>query len=118
MHDKAAAFERTRTGGYTKGAAELHEKAATAHRAAAARHRNPTNNRDWPQSKRDKLPAKDFAGPDQSFPIATQEDLDAAIHSIGRAKDPETVKAGIRRIAKKKGLKLPDTETWNEWQPV
>jgi hypothetical protein len=69
-------------------------------------------NRDWPQEKRDQLDAKDFAGPNQSFPIKTQEDLDAAIHSIGRAKDPDTIKAGIRRIAKRKGLSLPDTETW------
>lgn len=71
-------------------------------------------NRSWPQEKRDKLPKEDFAGPDESFPIATQQDLDAAIHAIGRAKDPEVVKAGIKRIAKRKGLKLPDTPTWNE----
>lgn len=73
-----------------------------------------TYNRDWPQAKRDKLDPKSFAGPGQSFPISTQTDLDAAIHSIGRAKDPATVKAGIRRIAKAKGLKLPDTPTWND----
>jgi hypothetical protein len=70
-------------------------------------------NRDWPQKKRDDLDPEDFAGPDQSFPIKTQEDLDAACQSLGRASDPETVKSGIRRIAKKKGLKLPDTDTWN-----
>lgn len=71
-------------------------------------------NRDWPQSKRDKLSPDDFAGPGQSFPIKTQEDLDAACQSLGRAKNPDMVKAGIRRIAKRKGLKLPDTPTWNE----
>lgn len=67
-------------------------------------------NRDWPQDKRDKLDKKDFAGPEQSFPIATQEDLDAAVKSIGRTKhDPSVIKAGIRRIAKRKNLKLPDS---------
>lgn len=69
-----------------------------------------TYNRDWPQSKRDELDEDDFAGPDQSFPISTQEDLDAAVHSIGRSKhDPVTIKAGIKRIAERKGLQLPES---------
>lgn len=72
-----------------------------------------TYNRDWPQEKRDKLDSKDFAGPDQSFPISTQEDLDAAASSIGRTKhDPKLIKAGIKRIAKSKNLTLP--ESWEE----
>lgn len=79
-----------------------------------------TYNRNWPQSKRDKLDAKSFAGPDQSFPIATQADVDAAMHSVGRTKhDPEAIKAGIRRIAKKKGLTMPEllTKNWGNKQP-
>jgi hypothetical protein len=70
-------------------------------------------NRDWPQEKRDKLDDEDFAGPERSFPITSQEDLDAAVSSIGRSKHPaSTIKAGIKRIAGKKNLKLPDS--WEE----
>jgi hypothetical protein len=64
--------------------------------------------RDIPQSERDKMDSSDFAGPDQSFPIKTQADVDAASHLIGKAKDPAAVKARVISIAKKKGLKLPD----------
>ena len=64
--------------------------------------------RDIPQSERDKIPAGDFAGPDRSFPIATQADVDAAAHLIGKADDPEAVKAKIIAIAKRKGLTVPD----------
>ncbi len=64
--------------------------------------------RDIPQSERDAMPATDFAGPDQSFPIKTQADVDAAKRLIGKAKDPEAVKAKIIAIAKRKGLTVPD----------
>jgi len=67
--------------------------------------------RDIPQSERDKMSESDFAGPDQSFPIKTQADVDAASHLVGKAKDPAAVKARIIAIAKKKGLTLP--EAWN-----
>ncbi len=63
--------------------------------------------RDIPQSKRDKMDASDFAGPDQSFPIQTQADVDAASHLVGKAKDPAAVKARIISIAKRKGLTIP-----------
>lgn len=73
-----------------------------------------TYNRNWPRSKRDKMDDSDFAGPDQSFPITTQEDLDAAVHSIGRSKHPAgVIKAGIKRVAKRKGLDLPDSMVGN-----
>lgn len=71
-------------------------------------------NRDWPQSKRDKTSKKDFAGPHESFPIVTQADVDSAAKLIGHADDPEAVKAHIKSIAKKKGLKVPDSWTNNE----
>lgn len=71
-----------------------------------------TYNRNWPQSKRNKTPTQDFAGPDESFPIADQADVDAASHLIGKAADPDAVKAKIRRIAKRKGLKVP--ESWDK----
>lgn len=69
--------------------------------------------RNIPQSERDKMDAKDFAGPDQSFPIAKPEDVAAAAHSLGRAKgDREAIKAKIISIAYRKGAdfvaKLPD----------
>ena len=71
-----------------------------------------TYNRDWPQSKRDKLDAKDFAGPNQSYPIATQADVDAAVRLMGKAPDPAALKARIKAIAKRKGLSIPDA--WQE----
>lgn len=67
-------------------------------------------NRDWPESKRDKLASKDFAGPHQSFPITTQADVDAAAKLIGHADNPDAVKARIIAIAKRKGLTVP--ESW------
>lgn len=63
--------------------------------------------RDIPQSERDKMDASDFAGPDESFPIKTQADVDAAKSLIGKAKDPDAVKAKIIAIAKRKGLTIP-----------
>jgi hypothetical protein len=69
-----------------------------------------TWNRDWPQSKRDKTPKEDFAGPNESFPIQDQADVNAAAKLIGHAKDPAAVKARIIAIAKRKGLKIP--ESW------
>jgi hypothetical protein len=63
--------------------------------------------RDIPQSARDKMNASDFAGPNESFPISTQADVDAAAHLIGKAADPEAVKRKIIAIAKRKGLTVP-----------
>lgn len=64
--------------------------------------------RDIPQSERDKMDTSDFAGPDESFPIKTQADVDAAKRLIGKAKNPDAVKAKIIAIAKRKGLTIPD----------
>lgn len=66
--------------------------------------------RDIPPSERDTMDASDFAGPDQSFPIKTQADVDAAKRLIGKAKNPNAVKAKIISIAKRKGLTIP--EAW------
>ena len=68
---------------------------------------------------RDKIPAEDFAGKNRSFPIVTPEDVSHAARSIGRAgadnHGPDTLKANIKRIARKKGpkfvAKLPDEWT-------
>lgn len=68
-----------------------------------------TYNNRWPAAKRDKLAAADFAGPNQTFPIKTQKDVDSAAKLAGHAKDPDTVKRRIKSIAKRKGLKLPSS---------
>lgn len=60
-----------------------------------------------PQKERDSYDAADFAGPDRSFPITTQAQLDAAAHLIGHAADPEAVKRKAIAIAKRKGFTLP-----------
>lgn len=71
--------------------------------------------RNIPQSERDKLPPKAFAGPNQSFPIAKPEDIAAAAHLIGKADNPDAVKARIIAIAKKRGwtAQLPA-----DWMPA
>jgi len=53
---------------------------------------------------RDKLKASDFAGPNRSFPIVTAADVSDAARLIGKAADPEAVKARIIAIAKRKGF--------------
>lgn len=63
--------------------------------------------RNIPKSERDKMDKKDFAGPNESFPIATQADVDAAAHLVGKAANPGVVKSKIKSIAKRKGLTLP-----------
>lgn len=120
-HEAAAsahkdAADRLYAGG-KNSEAEAHDKAAALHTKAAGIHKAKiaentlwlAYNRDWPQEKRDKLDTKDFAGPHQSFPITKQEDVDSAVHLTGHADDPEAVKRKIKRIARRKGLKLPDS---------
>lgn len=68
---------------------------------------------------RDKLPDDDFAGPNRSFPIVKPGDVSDAASSLGRAKgNPDTIKAAIIRIAKRKGAafvaQLP--EAWKDKQ--
>lgn len=62
----------------------------------------------------DAMSADDFAGPDRSFPIETQDDVDAAAKLYGKAADPDTVKAKIVSIAKRKDLKVPDAWSVND----
>jgi hypothetical protein len=63
--------------------------------------------RNIPQSERDKMPAEDFAGPNRTFPISEPEDVDAAAHSLGRAKTDAAgrakIKSKIISIAYRKG---------------
>jgi hypothetical protein len=65
-----------------------------------------------PQKTRDSYADEDFAGPDRSFPITSQAQLDAAAHLIGHADNPEAVKKKAIAIAKRKGFTLPDA--WKE----
>src|SRR5262245_25951761 len=65
-----------------------------------------------PQKERDSYDASDFAGPERSFPITSQEQLDSAAKLIGHAADPAAVKRKAIAIAKRKGFKLP--ESWQE----
>ena len=65
-----------------------------------------------PQKERDSYDASDFAGPDRSFPITSQAQLDAAAHLIGHADNPEAVKRKAKAIAKRKGFTLP--KAWQD----
>ena len=65
------------------------------------------------QKTRDNMDSSDFAGKGTSFPIKSQADVDAALHSIGRAGagnySGDTIRANIKKIAKRKGFTLPDS---------
>ena len=69
------------------------------------------------KDERDKADASDFAGKGKSFPILKPEDVQAAVHSMGRAGSDNhtanTLKKNITAIAKRKGYtsSLP-----KEWQ--
>lgn len=67
----------------------------------------PIPERDIPQGEREKMPAADFAGKGDSFPIRVPADVAAAAASIGRAGadnySTDQLKANIIRIAKRKG---------------
>ncbi len=66
------------------------------------------------KQERDKADQSDFAGKGKSFPIIKAEDVEAALHSIGRAgadnHDSATLKANILRIAKRKGFPIPASD--------
>lgn len=62
----------------------------------------------YSKADRDAMPDSDFAGPHQSFPIRTQQDVYNAARLIGHADDPEAVKRRIIAIAKRKGFAIPD----------
>ncbi len=66
------------------------------------------------KNERDKADQADFAGKGKSFPVLTQEDVGAALHSIGRAgsdnHDAGTLKKNILAIAKRKGFSIPASD--------
>lgn len=59
---------------------------------------------DFNTAERAKLAKEGAAMPDGSFPIRNEADLMNAIHAIGRANNPDAVKAHIRARAKALGL--------------
>jgi len=52
-----------------------------------------------------------FAGPNHTFPVQSEEDLQYAASLIYHAADPETVKQKAIAIAQQHGWRLPE-----EWQ--
>src|SRR5579859_2644125 len=74
--------------------------------------------RSMTMDERNKIDDSDFAWPDApdhpKYPVHDQDHLDAAAKLIGRAPADKQgeIKARAKRIAKRKGLKLP--ESWEE----
>jgi hypothetical protein len=77
--------------------------------------RKETEYREWSTEKREKMKKGEisgkFAGPNQSFPISSEEDVEAAWASVGRAKNPRQVMRNIIRIARELKLEngLPES---------
>lgn len=67
---------------------------------------------------RDKLAEKDFAGPDRSFPITDAASVSAAADLVGKAANPDEVKANIIRIAKSKGFEDSLPNSWRDDLPA
>lgn len=62
---------------------------------------------------REDIPTGDYGDPDnKKFPIVTQASVDDAASLIGKAANPDAVKARIIAIAKRKGFTIPDA--WQE----
>jgi hypothetical protein len=60
--------------------------------------------------KRDAIDDSDFAGPNRTFPVPDQAHADNAASRVAAIKDAglrARIEAGIRRICKRKGLKVP-----------
>ena len=71
----------------------------------------PVNADKYKQADRDQMAKSGQAMPDGSYPIADEEDLDNAIHAVGRGgADHDSIRAHIIKRAKALGLssKIPD----------
>lgn len=76
---------------------------------------NDVERGDWTKEKRDALRDEDFGWPEEKkYPVADQDDMDAATKLVGRAPESmqDKIKARLKSIAKRKDLKLP--ETWED----
>jgi hypothetical protein len=69
--------------------------------------------RDVSPKERKRLADEGNAMPDGSYPIANEEDLRNAIQAIGRAKDPDAVKAHIKKRARALGKEDLIPEGWS-----
>ena len=69
--------------------------------------------RKYSQSERENIPLEDFGDPDnRAFPIKVAEDVIHAAERLHNASGNQaTIKARIKKIAKRKGFPLPDTWT-------
>jgi hypothetical protein len=74
--------------------------------------RNKVAKREFTTEERERLASRDMAMPDGSYPIKSRNDLRNAISSYGRAKNPEAVKAHIKRRAKALGALSMLPEDW------
>lgn len=61
----------------------------------------------YSQKERDSMPASAFCGPNKTFPVQSQEDVDNAAGLAGHADNPDSVRACIKRKAKANGWSLP-----------
>ncbi len=64
------------------------------------------------QPTRNAMKSEDFGWPEEKkYPIKNQKMLDAAVKLIGRAPlvKQASIKSNIKKIAKRKNLKLPDS---------
>lgn len=68
--------------------------------------------RQFSTQQREDLASEGKAMPDGSFPIANEQDLRNAIYAINRAKNPDAVKAHIKRRAKAMGAENLLPESW------
>lgn len=68
--------------------------------------------RKFSAEQRKKLAGEGKAMPDGSFPIANRRDLQNAIKSYGRSKDPKAAKRHIRKRAKELGMEDLIPKTW------
>ncbi len=78
-----------------------------------------SKDREWTEAERDKLASGkikgEFAGPDQSYPIAGPNDVEDAWDLAGHADDPNEVRRNVIRIAKDNGWGDALPETAHDW---
>ncbi len=67
---------------------------------------------DFTQAERNSLAKRGAAMPDGSFPIRNAQDLENAIHLVGRAKNPAAAKAHIIKRARALMLKSKLPLSW------
>lgn len=73
---------------------------------------------DFSAAQRRRMAEQDVAMPDGSFPIRNRGDLQNAIQSFGRAKNPAAAKAHIKRRARALGLDDMIPEMWKFDMPM